>query len=217
VFWRLKFSSGKGLKYDGFLENFCCERGEVEWCGLQVEDAWIDCGRPMIGKLILRFVALENIDAIVELFSQVVFHHVETDGSVFDLSEVLESEEEVAAEGETVKIFKGNFYDGHGRTILIMKPGLQGTWVTFLQKLREDSWCCGFPREGNSCANRFCDMKRTLQQFYKKGMLEMQEPVSLLKCYVCILIHELTNDKLKRSSVGGLIDADYLGSSHPIY
>ncbi|GJU85203.1 putative reverse transcriptase domain-containing protein [Tanacetum coccineum] len=116
VFWRLKFSSGKGLEYDGFLENFCCERGEVEWCGLQVEDVWIDCGECVdkrdartlnllghlesslgsgsisqesmvrrsgnvknvlndtrfnqIGKLILRFVALENIDAIVELFSQ---------------------------------------------------------------------------------------------------------------------------------------------------
>ncbi|GKB55323.1 hypothetical protein Tco_0906076, partial [Tanacetum coccineum] len=66
--------------------------------GLQVEDVWIDCVKcvdirdartlnllghlesllgsgsisqeSMIGKLILRFVALENIDAIVELFSQ---------------------------------------------------------------------------------------------------------------------------------------------------
>nr|GEW61226.1 hypothetical protein [Tanacetum cinerariifolium] len=35
--------------------------------------------------------------------------------------------EEVAAEGETGKMFRGNFYDRHGRTILIMKPGLQNT------------------------------------------------------------------------------------------
>ncbi|GJU17338.1 hypothetical protein Tco_1145304 [Tanacetum coccineum] len=38
--------------------------------------------------------------------------------------------EEVAAKGETGKIFRGNFYDRHGRTILIMKPGLQPNQTT---------------------------------------------------------------------------------------
>ncbi|KAG8377784.1 hypothetical protein BUALT_Bualt08G0069700 [Buddleja alternifolia] len=34
---------------------------------------------------------------------------------------------EVAVEGETGKVFRANFHDRHGRTVLILRPGLQNT------------------------------------------------------------------------------------------
>uniref|UniRef100_M1A2G9 Transporter n=1 Tax=Solanum tuberosum TaxID=4113 RepID=M1A2G9_SOLTU len=34
---------------------------------------------------------------------------------------------EVAKEGETGKVFKANFHDRHGRTVLILRPGMQNT------------------------------------------------------------------------------------------
>lgn len=42
---------------------------------------------------------------------------------------------EVAGEGETGKLFRADFHDRHGRTVLILKPGLQVTDVIFVLQL----------------------------------------------------------------------------------
>ncbi|GJT63746.1 CRAL-TRIO domain-containing protein [Tanacetum coccineum] len=202
--------------------------------------------------------SLSDLVALVWCFS-VVFHHVETDGSVFDLSEVLESESSGWENCE--KSQRKLFMTVIGRSILIMKPGLQITAsldsqikqlvytienaiLNLPQGQEEIVWLLDFiglsfrinvpiktARDSKTAGvvafirratplQMVCDMKRTRQQVLYDGKAgDARYP--LLKCYVCLLIHELTNDRLKRSSVrssvGGLIDADYLGSSHPIY
>ncbi|WCJ24904.1 Sec14p-like phosphatidylinositol transfer family protein [Euphorbia peplus] len=35
---------------------------------------------------------------------------------------------EISHEGETGKVFRANFHDRYGRTVLIMRPGMQNTW-----------------------------------------------------------------------------------------
>ncbi|GJZ08030.1 CRAL-TRIO domain-containing protein, partial [Tanacetum coccineum] len=286
--------------------------------GLQVEDVWIDCVKCVDIRDARTLNLLGHLESLLGSGSisqeSMEMEATSVDGQCirsyyhWNVEMVIAKQEEVAADGETGKIFKGNFYDGHGRTILIMKPGLQITAsldsqikqlvytmenaiLNLPQGQEEIVWLLDFiglsfrinvpiktARDSvNILQNHYphrlgaailysppriieafwkvcvvakwvdqvgqwikllfysyLDPKHSekVQYIYQKNKVsmelmksyfdalapppqkDMQSSLSmtspLLKCYVCILIHELTNDKLKRSSVGGLIDADIL-------
>jgi len=59
-------------------------------------------------------------------------------------------QQEVAMEGETGKLYRASFRDRQGRSVLILRPGMQVSWFGY-----GDIWLIGFRLNYSLCSYKF--------------------------------------------------------------